>query len=225
MKRKATELTIDENLTEMRPINAYFVSRYRQAMRNGAKFPAVIIEKGTNRIVSGNHRVTAYIQEFGDDVQIEVKEKEFASESELLRFFAEENSSHGNPLSGWSEKSIAQKLLELGDDPQEIGRVLNIPVSKVKKIGGLNVWVIGSDDKKEMKPVKHGLEHMAGHTVQNKEYETHKNHDRGVPARQQVDQLIRWIDSGWIDWENEYTYKSFQLLYNRLDKIMSKEVV
>lgn len=225
MKKKVKELVIDEKLTELRPVNIYFVSRYRQSLRSGAIFPPVIIEKGTNRVVSGNHRVTMYLQEYGAEHEIEVIEREFKSEADVIRTFAEENSKHGNPLSGYSQKYITQKLLEYGEQPEVIAQVLNIPVQKIKKIGDMNFVVIGKNKKKEYKPIKHGLEHKAGSTVNSKTYEVHKEHDRGVPAKSQADQLCRWIKNDWINIEDEGVMHSLANLYELLGGLFDKRKI
>lgn len=218
MKRTVGSLTFDELLTEMRPINEFFVSRYRQAMRTGANFPPPIVEKGTLRIVSGNHRVSAYLEEYGEDHEIEVIERKFKSEAEVLRVFAEENSRHGNPLSGYTQKFIAQRLLSLGDTPEEIAAALNIPVQKVATLGGMNVVVVGSG-KRQMKPIKHGLEHKAGATVQAKAYEAHQKQDRGISARSIARQLVRWIDNGWIDMDDASTLDAMEELRQALGRL------
>ncbi len=223
IKKRVGDLVIDEKLTELRPINIYFVSRYRQAIRHGAVFPPMIVEKGSNRVVSGNHRLTTYLEEFGEDHEVEVIEKNFKDEAAVIRCFAEENSKHGNPLSGYSQKYITQKLLEYGDDPETVARVLNIPVKKVQNLGGMNFVVVGQGKKKERKPMKHGLEHKAGSTVKAKVYETHKKHDRGVPAKTQADQLTRWINNGWIDTEDENTINSLWDLYAALEQMFKQQ--
>ena len=220
MQKKISALIIDERLTELRPINMFFVSRYRQAMRNGANFPPPIVEKGTGRVVSGKHRVSAYLEEFGADHQIDVVERKFKSESEVLRLFAEENSKHGNPLSGYSMKYITQRLLSLGDTPEEIASALNIPVKKVQDMGGMSVFVIGNG-KKEKKPIKHGLEHKAGSNITEADYTCHQRQDRGVPARNLATQLTRWIENDWIDKDDDATVTALRELHAALDKVVA----
>jgi hypothetical protein len=61
-----------------------------QAMRNGAQFPPPIVDE-TNRIISGNHRVTSYCQEYGSEHEIDVIVESFPDEAAVIRKFAEEN--------------------------------------------------------------------------------------------------------------------------------------
>lgn len=223
MKCKVGDLVLDQKLLELRPINIYFVSRYRQALRNGAHFPPPLIEKDTLRVVSGNHRVTMYLEEYGPDYMIEVIPEVFPDEAAVIRRFAEENSKHGMPLSGISQKSITQLLLKYGDSAETISQVLNIPVKKVELLAGISVVVIGPNRKKENKPVKHGLEHMIGKTVDRKQYEQHKKVDRGLPVSSLASQIIRWIENDWIDQENSDTMKVLSDLSATLNSFLSSK--
>ena len=222
MRVKVSDLIIDEKLLELRPINLYFVSRYRQAVRSGAIFPPPIIEAGTKRVVSGNHRVTTYLDEYGPDHEIEVVSEKFKDEAAVIRRFAEENSKHGNPLSGISQKSIVQALLKYGDTPETVAQVLNIPVKRVELMAGISVIVIGNGRKKEMRPIKHGLEHMVGQSVKVGQYKEHIQADRGLPARTMASQLIRWIENGWINQDDQKTMEIMLNLRDALDGMMEK---
>lgn len=217
-KMRIGDLVFDKNLTEIRPVNMYFVSRYRQAARSGAQFPALIIEKGTKRIVSGNHRATMYLEEYGEDHEVDVIEKAFPDEKDVLREFAKENSKHGNALSGWSMKYITQKLLDLGDTPEDIASVLNIPVQKIKKMGDMFVVVTGDKKKKEHKPVKNGVsKKILGTEIKSSEWEVHKKNDRGISPVKIAEQIMRWIENDWIDWDDEKTLETFKSLLESIE--------
>ncbi len=225
MKRmKISQLEFDPKLIELRPVNPYFVSRYRQSMRSGAQFPPPIIEDGTNRIVSGNHRITAYLQEFDEDYEIDVAVEKFPDEAAVVRRFAEENSSHGNPLNGIQQKAIVQILLKYGDTPESVASALNIPVKKIMNLGKMSVLVIGKGKKKEMRPVKHGLEHLSGQTMKPKLYDQHRKSDRGVPVGALARQLQRHLENDWIDVEDQGTVDALGNLYAALGKFLDARV-
>lgn len=223
-KTRVSELEFDPKLLELRPVNLYYVSRYRQAMRTGAQFPPPIVDEN-NRIVSGNTRVTAYRQEYGDDHEIEVVVEKFPDEAAVIRRFAEENSRHGNPLSGISQKAIIQTLLKHGDTIETVAATLNIPPNRIKSLGGMSVIVMGRGKKREMRPFKHGLEHMSGQTMQRKQYEEHRQADRGIPAATLARQLQRWIDHGWIDMESQSTLEALDDLYAALGRLIEARKV
>jgi len=198
MKVKAGNLIIDERLTKLRPINQVFVSRYRQAYRMGAKFPPIIVEKGTNRVVSGNHRLTAFLSEFGPDKEICVDVRSFESEKEVLETFAKENATHGNALDTISKKRLTFALISEGASVEEVAKIFNIPVKTIEKWGDKVVAVIGREGRtKYSAPVKRGVVVEDG-VVEERRYEEHIESDRGITFTALAKQLIRWLNNGWI---------------------------
>jgi len=205
MKIRLDDIVLDERLLRLRPINLAVVSNYRQSYRAGNNFPKPIIEKSTNIAVSGNHRVSAMIAEYGKDYEIEVIVKEYKNEAELLKEFAKENSTHGMQLAGYSKREITLKLLGFGEQQEEIASIFGVSVKKIIEWGGLTVVVRGKKGKKEYHAVKRGLEHMAGEEIESVKYEEHRKHDRGIPIWSQANQIIRWIKDGWIEFDDPKT--------------------
>jgi len=223
MKRKLNTLTQDDRIVDLRPVNQLFVSRYRQAMRNGDKFPPLVIDQN-DAIVCGYHRRDAYLAEYGEDHAVEVVKRTFSSEAERIEEAIRDNARHGNPMDGITRKRAVLMLTELGRDPEAIGRLLGISCKRVEEMAGMAVLVIGGKYGKRGKsePVKRGLEHMAGRKVTEDQYEAHKKRDRGVPAAQSARQLIRWIESGWIEWSDESTFDAMMDLRAAIDANIPK---
>jgi hypothetical protein len=215
---KLKHLTQDPEILEIRPVNAFFVSRYRQAMRAGADFPALIVEKETNNIISGNHRFQAMLEEYGGEFDCPVIWQSYPSEVERLEAAVRDNARHGNPLDGISRKRVACKLAELGRSPEQIAQLLGVAVKRVEKLGDETVLIRGKD-KNRWLPVKHGLQHIAGQRVSKPTYDEHIKKDRGVPFGSAVAQIVRWIDNGWIDMADPDTVahvESLEAAINRL---------
>lgn len=100
-KMKAIELVMDWNLWpryEAGNLDATNVRRMREAMEAGLPLPPVIASKKDLRIVDGFHRVTAYLAQFGDDVEIDVDLREYKNDGELFLEAAHMNSCHGLPM-------------------------------------------------------------------------------------------------------------------------------
>lgn len=217
MKKKISELIQDEAILEIRRVNPVFVSRYRQAMRNGDKFPPLIIDtNGT--VISGNHRYESYLAEYGEDKAVDVIVKHFSSEAERIEEAVRDNSRHGNPLDGISRKNAILKLSELGRDAESIGRLLGISVKRVDELAGISVIIRGTGKCVYHKAVKHGLEHISGQTVKKADYETHIQRDMGVPAKTAALQLTRWLQNDWVDWTDSKTVDAISALYSELKK-------
>lgn len=194
-KRKVGELIIDADLTRLRPINAIFVSRYRQAYRSGKDLGEIIIDTD-GVIVSGNHRVTALVEEFGPEHEIPVTVKSFGSKRERLEEFARYNVGHGNALSGASQRAITIELIKNGAEKKDAAQLFGVSVARIEQWAALTVMVVGSKNKMKYEPAKHGIE--PGTVMDQRQYEEHWRQDRGISAVSQAQQLTRWIQNGWI---------------------------
>jgi SOS response regulatory protein OraA/RecX len=214
------KLVFDDEILRIRPINDVFVSRYRQAMREGAKFPTVVIEKKTNKIISGNHRVNAYLQEYGIDHEIEVIEKVYKNRGDMIAEAARENATHGNPLDGISRKRFTIALSKYGYKPEQIASIFGVAVTRVEEWGGHTVCVIGKNGSRTQEPVKRGfpLEEVA--EVTQKQYERHARVDGGCPAWQSSEQLIRWLDNGWISRDDKRSMDALKELNKAIVKFL-----
>lgn len=193
------KLVIDPKLVEIRPINTHFVSRYGQAYRTGAKFPLPIVEEGTLRITSGNHRVMAMLQEYGPDRKVNVMVNKYASEREVLECFVKENAVHGNALDGITRKRMTIALIDEGVTEEDIASLFNVPVKRVEQWGNQTVLVIGKKGKTKFTVVKPGKRGLKGKTMTVAQYSTHVGRDRGLNVVSQMDQLIRWFSNDWVE--------------------------
>lgn len=221
--KKLNELFIDKNLTELRPINAIFVSRYRQAYRSGAEMPLIVIDKKTNKVISGNHRYTALMQEYGPDHKVKVKSLDFKNEKERLEFFVRENATHGNPLDGITKKRLAIALTDAGATPEEIAGLFNVSVRKVEHWGDHGAIVtIGRGKTTKMVPLKRGVEIPPDETITEKQYKEHITSDRGVKPSTMAAQLTRWLNNGWVAASDQNTL-AMDLLREAIDRWMGKE--
>lgn len=199
VKRKVGDLMLNERLIGLRPVNKFFVSRYRQAYRTGANMPPVIVDEDTGMIVSGNHRHTAMMEEYGPAHKVEVMAKHYDNEKQIIEEFARENVSHGNPLSGHSRDKISHALLDEGATQEEVATLFNVPIKRIEKAGEHTIIVQGrkrSDQKVSF--IKRGPEISSGKMTK-KQFEEHEKIDRGFPAFELAAQLVRWLKNDWIN--------------------------
>ena len=217
-KRNIGTLAQDEKILSLRPVDPLFVSRYRQAMRGGDRFPPLIVDQ-ESRIIAGNHRYTAYMAEFGTDYTVDVVVRKYASEADRIEDAIRDNARHGNPMDGITRKRAVLMLSELGRTPLRIASLLGVSVRRVEDMAGMSVMVVGAG----IQPLKRGLEHIAGTQIQADEYEQHRTADKGIPAAQVAAQLTRWIRNGWIDWSNAKTATAMNELREAMEASLSVE--
>lgn len=226
-KMKISELVFDENLLSLRQINDQVVSRYKQALLTGAEFPPLVIEKGTNRIASGNHRTNAMIEAFGHNYEAEVIVKKFASEKDFLLEAVRENSSHGNPLSGFERKSLSASLHSHGATNDEMAKAFGVLVHNVECwLGGtVAVVIIGQNKSQvvqvetEQRPVKRCF--PTDREITKPQWEEHNKKDLGLPIGQLASQISRWIKNDYIE-RNEANLSVLLTLKEALDGFFAK---
>lgn len=222
-KFKLKDLHMDNNLISIRKVNPVFVSRYRQNYRNGAIFPPLVIDKKTNTIVSGNHRFTAMMQEFGEEYEANCIVKSYPSEREILIDFAKENTKHGNPIDGFTKKLLINELLLKNVTVEDVCRIFDISAKRVEQLGeGMVTVTIGktnSTPKLEVKPAKRGFE--PPRPITQIEYSKHKNVDRGLGVGQLVQQLVRWLVGDLLK-KDEKTINLIKELKDNCEKWLSK---
>jgi len=217
MQVKLNKLTIADWALELRPLDMFMVSRYRQAMRIGQVFPALIVDKDTGEIISGNHRATAANMEFGEDHTIEVEYRKFKDHAARLVCMAEENAKHGMPMDGITRRRVAIAMINEGMSSAEVARVINVPEATLGKWGEMTVLVIGKGKRQTAFPIKGGIDLEQVKTMTAPQYQEHIEHDKGVEARHMAQQLTRWLVNDWINWNDERNVKAFDELAKALE--------
>jgi len=199
MKMKVGELKLDDRLLALRSVDAFTVSRYRISMRAGAEFPPVVIDQ-ENHVVSGNHRVTAYMDEFGEEYAVAVKRETFDTEADRVERFARENIANGRPMDRWTCRKIALELTAAGRTMQEVASLLNVPVRHLERWGERTVVVRGK--RSQPKPIKGGITVPEGKMTA-KQYEHHAKHDGGYTVAWMAAQLAWRLEEGFANLQDE----------------------
>lgn len=93
-----------EKLATLKPLGQIYprlkpseehINALTDALRAGAVFPPLIVERSSLRIVDGFHRWSAYKRARGDDFDVPVQLKDYASDEELLADAVAANERHG----------------------------------------------------------------------------------------------------------------------------------
>lgn len=201
---KLQNIKQSEKLLSLRAVDPVTVSRYRLAMRAGAKFPPMLIERDSKVLVCGNHRYEACKAEYGEDCRVKVHEKWLPAERDMLIAAAQDNAEHGRPLDGWTKQRFAIALESLGEDREKIAKLLNIPVGHLEKWGERRVVVIGKNNRRTVQPIKRGVVVPSGEMTQ-EQYQEHERNDVGMKLNSLLRQVIEHLENGWYDKEDEET--------------------
>ena len=217
-KMKVGDIHFDLELIEIRPINSYVINQYRQTIRSGKSMGTLIVDKKSKCFISGNHRGTAYLEEFGPDHILEVEVINFKSRLEILEKFVEENIAHGQPMSGFTKKCVLRALQAEGMAPTEIANLFGVAVKRLEVWGKLNVIVIGDDGVERVKPAKRGMK--SGTPMKQNQYNTHVKKDRGMSIFTQAEQITRWLEGNFINIECVRTMEALAALQKELNKFL-----
>lgn len=219
VKVRVGDLVMDENLLALRPLNIFFVGLYRQHYREGVDMGRPLVERGTNRVVCGNHRVTALLQEFGPDHKEAVDYRKFKDEREVLEVFTLSNVAHGNALSGFSRRQISLKLLDYGATKEEIARMFGIAVRRIEEWGGVVVGVLDGS-RTGLAPAKRGM--PAGTKMTSEQYQEHMRKDRAISVHSQAEQLTRWITNGWVRPDDARSMEALARLAGAINEFLGR---
>lgn len=124
-------------------VDSHMVSNYAMSMREGHIFPPIVLERGTGKLVCGFTRIEAYYKVYSPNDRVPGERMFFKDDIERLRFAAKDNTTHGQPLSGFDKKNIITKLRMAGAALEVIGETLGMPIKKIKTIAGQGVVIIG----------------------------------------------------------------------------------
>lgn len=205
------DIVIDWDLA-VREHDTHQSSRYAEAMRTGAKFPPMIVDQDSKRLVSGFHRYHAYRTVFDDpDHDVPVDEIAFTSTLEMLKFALEDNSRNSFPLTTFQIKSAIMKLKDMGEIDEEIARILGMTKERVLRFSGEYVQV-GS----EKKPLKGGLKHLEGKKVSPEVYNDIETKASGWSCSFHAGQILTHIRNDTISHENPEQDEILVKLYEAL---------
>ena len=213
MKKKLSELKQSDVLLDLRPVNPVVVSRYRQAMRHGAVFPPMKYDVKHNILVGGNHRYAAYMEEFGENHEVEVEKLTCKEWGDVLETFAVDNAQHGMPLEGFHRRRVALALIDAGRTIEQVARLFDVSVGRLEHWGAQTVRIIG---QAQPGPVKYGVP-TEPKAIGKREYASHVKVDKGVSVRSMAKQITDYIRRGWIQLEDDRETEALAELKEALD--------
>lgn len=227
LKNMAKQLAISKITLDFtvlpREIDDSHVGRIAEAIRAGVEMPPVIVEKLTNRLVGGLHRVKAYMKIYGADAaatEIAVEFREYATEADLYADAVRDNGTHGKNYSPFDLMRIAMRAEELGLPLERIAESVGC---RREKIEGLLAKRTASKSSGVRIALKQTIRHKVGSELTEKQAEVNE-HLSGMNQSFYVNQLIALIEADLIDMGNEYLMERLFYLRELVDKIPVLEV-
>lgn len=186
MKIEIQRLVLDYDIYPRTRVNDYYVGRLVAAFKAGAKFPPLVIEASSIRVIDGFHRYHVYLDQ--EVKKIDVITKTYANEADLFADAVRLNISHGEPLDSYSVKRAVLRLQEYGYQKDQISEVVRLPIGNIDKIER----GFASNEKGGPIALKGGLSHLAQTTLTTDKEEVNK-HYSGQKATFYLNQLCELL--------------------------------
>lgn len=218
MKRmKVAELILDFGIYPRNNVDDFNVRNLCDALAAGIELPPVIIDKKSKRTIDGFHRCRAAIRHGGEDAEISVIEKSYASEKEMFLDAMRYNASHGAKLDPCDRTHCAIVAERLGINPELVAGALNMPVDKLAKLSGK----IGHTRGGESIALKNTVsKRFAGRSLNKRQVEANTK----LSGMQQVfyaNQLIELLEAEMLDTEDENLIERLRVLNGLLDEMLA----
>ena len=219
MKIKVSKLLFDYNLYPRHKIDPYHVNSMAESLRAGAEMPPVLVDRKSNRVVDGFHRVSAYRKVYGPNVKIPAILKEWPDEASILEEAGILNASHGRALTTYDKVRYIALAETVHLEPERIASALNIRLERVEelKMERLAGYCL------ESVALKRTTSHLAGYELTDKQV-AYNTKAGGLHQTFYINQVIAMLESDTVNWGNERTVKSLGKLYELLEKVMTVKV-
>jgi len=210
-KIKATKMVKDYNLYPRQSVDAYHVREIRNALQAGHSLPPIILDKASLRVVDGFHRLAAYQQEYGPDVEIPCALKEYANEGEIFSDALRLNSEHGRALTVYDKARAVGIGDNLGLSRDTLSGVLHITKDRIEKL--LLSRMTASGDV-----VKHTMAHFAGRELTSEQRAFNRDRAGGLDQLFYINQVVALLETNSIDWARERVVAGLRHLSGLLEK-------
>jgi len=215
---KIAELVEDTGIYPRISIDAQAVGYLVEAIVSGVVLPAIIVCRATRKIIDGFHRVRAFRRIFGDEAEIEVVFKDYASDKERFLDAMKYNSAHGSRLDRCDRVHCAHIAKELRIGLALVSDALHMQAKRFKELVAERTATAG----KAAQPValKRTIEHMGGRKLTTQQEEANRKLS-GMRQSFYVNQVIILIENDLIDKEDAELLERMALLREKLGEYLS----
>ncbi len=214
-KMKAARLILDFDLYPRNNLDAFNVRSMVDALVAGVELPPVIIDGKSKRVTDGFHRVRAYLRFGGEEVEIDVIEKNYKDEGAMFLDAVKYNASHGARLDQADRVHCTIIAERLKISAEDMAGVLHIPIEKLGKLANRTATC-----GKLRVPLKQTNRHMSGKNLSKKQREANER-SSGMNQQFYVNQIIDLIEADFLDTENKNLMDRLVVLDGLLDKVLA----
>lgn len=173
MKLAIEDIVIDESLYPRNGVSEFNIQRLALAGEAGAKFPPIVVEIKTHRLVDGRHRLEVYKRK--NVTRVDVIEKKYANDADLFADSVRLNIGHGAPLDQYTIRNAVLRLEAFGYKREQIAEVVRMPIERIERIER------GFANTPAGEPIalKGGLSHLRGTTLNADQQQINRRYSGG----------------------------------------------
>lgn len=218
-KVKASTLLLDYDLYPREKIDPYHTREMKETLKAGGKLPPILVDRKSNRIVDGFHRVRAYQGLYGADTEIPTIFKEWKDEASMFLEAIELNATHGRALTAYDKARCIARAETLKLEPELVASALKMTVDRVGELKAARF----AQYKSEPAVLKRTASHLAGEDLTYKQVKYNVKAG-GMNQSFYINQVIAMLEANTVDWESESVKKGLRKLFELLEKALKVKV-
>jgi hypothetical protein len=164
------DIVFDATIYPRSGVSSTNVAKMIKAAEVGVRFPDIILEAETHRLVDGWHRCEVNKQR--GVPEISAIERVYNTEGDLYADAVRLNIGHGLPLDIYSTRRAVIRLEEYGYTREAISDVIKVPLVEIDKI----YRGFAHDEHGAPVAVKGGLSHLGGRVLSQEQQNTNRNY-------------------------------------------------
>jgi hypothetical protein len=204
------------------------VRKYKKAMAAGDTFPAVIVDRKTNMVVDGFHRVTAKKEQFGPEAKIKVEYHDYKDQIAMLEESKEINERHGEPLNSSDIQRCMTVARDLGISDKRFSAMFGISqqdfedqISQSYMQRATLVGDEGATETEKLVSPKVPYKHLAGKAMSEAQLEVNKK-AIGMPLSYYANLLRDSINLKMLNYNNKGEMRAMDQLFVALKRWLKK---
>lgn len=207
---KASLLVRDLTIYPRAQVDPYHVNELVEAYKSGSPIPPPLVERTTHRIVDGYHRIAAWQKLEGVDATIDVLEKVYATEADLIEEAILLNAAHGRALSVYDKARSIAIAKEAGISRERIATALHITRERVDEL--LLTRFSGDGEV-----LKRTTVHFAGRQMTPAQVEYNRGPAGGMDQLFYINQVVSLIEADAVDWSRDRVVAAMKRLHGQLE--------
>lgn len=217
-KVRISKLVLDERLYPRTHLNNYHVQQLMEAIKAGTRFPPIVIDNASNKVVDGWHRIEAKRRINGSEAMIEAEAREYKSEADMFQDAILLNASHGEALTPMDQAHCLARAQDFKLEQATVAGMLNITVQRAE---GLVQTRIASSGQGNV-VLKGSTAWMAGRRL-NPEQVAYNRKAGGLPQTFYINQVTAMLESDSVNWDDPKLVASLKKLLDILQAHLKPE--